>query len=146
MKLEFMNKANNILKRFKEIEENYPSINELAKSSKYLIFVDRHYSGLNTELKNLGYDSEIVPEFIEYPRAERDYQTHIWLNSKRKKIKDKPIIFITRNYSDFTNFTPKRYTIFSVVGNYFTDKLVNKVVDFLRTKSLDSDKVYPIKS
>jgi len=141
-----MVRAKKSLERLKKIEEEYNSVNELAKISKYLLVVKRHFSGLKTELNNLGYDCEIVPEFIDFPRVDRDYKTHLWLNAKRKNTKDKPIIFITKNYSDFKTFTPRNYTIFEVLGNYFTDKLVNKVIDLLRNKSLEPDKVFPLNS
>lgn len=141
-----MSRSEKLLKRLQESEAENSFFNELAKASKYLIFVDRHYSGLNAELKDLGYDSEIVPEFIDYPRIDRDFQTHLWLNAKRKNTKEKPIIFITNNYADFREprFNDKNYTIFSVKGNYFANKLINKVIDHLRTKKLSDGIAYTI--
>lgn len=47
-----MGRAEKILERLKKIEEEYSSISELAKASKYLIFVDRHYMGSTTNLKS----------------------------------------------------------------------------------------------
>jgi len=96
-----MSRSEKLLKRLQEIEAENTALNELAKASKYLLFVDRHYSGLPSELKSLGYDREIMPEFSEYPKIDRDFQTHLWLNAKRKNTKDKPIIFISNNYTDF---------------------------------------------
>lgn len=138
-----MGRAVKLLKRLTEIEKEYNQINELAKSSKYLLFIDRNISNINAGLADLGYDSEVVTEFLNFPRPERDFQTHRWLNDKRKKVKTKPIVFITNDYDDFLKFKERKYTIFGIKQN--TDKkAINRIIESLRTLNLADDTVHKI--
>lgn len=116
---------------------------QAAKGSKYKLFVDRHYAALLQELLKLGYDAEMVPEFETVDQSIdkdlKDFETHKWLCEKRKKIKEKPIIFITNNYKDFCQLnTPKRtYHIFDVNGQRDLQKILNKIQHSLQDPHKD---------
>lgn len=139
-----MAKVKKIEERMKVIEE-IAYIKKLENSSKYLIFIDKYYSELNINLKTLGYESELIPEFIELPKVDRAYQKHLWINSKSKNIKDKAIVFITKDsYRTFSYFDRRNYSILNIRRNYHIDKLVNKIILLLKTYSFNPHRDYCI--
>lgn len=113
------------MKRIKTYETE--TFNE-SRGAKYKIYVDRNLVKVGEILKGMGYWVYIFPKELEY-KEDGDMIIHTELNTARKSMNGKPVIFATNDFDDFEKprFEVKRYKMFRIHRQETEEKTAKKI-------------------
>ena len=107
-----------------------------ADGTKSLIFIDGNSLAIGKFINELGYKTIELPRFLEFPRKDRKYKSHLFMNKRGKSLINPPVIFITCNGHDYIEFSKRGYAIVVVPQwwNASEEKFKAKFPVYLRTR------------